>query len=79
VISSRVFYEKGIEEGKIEGIRKGRVEGKVETALKLISKSASLDTILYLTDLDVAFITELKNRPNIDLGSALSFYYEIQR
>jgi hypothetical protein len=79
VLSSRVFYGEDIEEGKLEGEKRGIIKGEIKTALKLISKSASLDTILYLTDLDVDFITELKNHPNIDLDSALSLYYELQR
>jgi predicted transposase/invertase (TIGR01784 family) len=79
VISSRIFYEKGIEEGEEKGVEKGILKGEIKTALKLINKSASLDTILYLTDLDVQFITELKNCPNIDMDSALSLYYELKK
>jgi hypothetical protein len=78
-ISSRVFYEEGIEKGEERGEERGIIKGEIETALKLINEFLPLDMISRGTGLNMSFITELKNRPNIDLDSALSLYYELKR
>jgi predicted transposase/invertase (TIGR01784 family) len=83
VLSSRVFYEEGIEEGKEKGIAEGEErgikKGEIKTALNFISEFLPLDMISKGTGLDISFLTELKNRSSIDLDSALSLYYELKR
>jgi hypothetical protein len=72
--SNRKYYEDGIE----EGIKKGMAKSEVRIALKLISSLVPLDVISYATGLDMSYISELSNNPDMGLNPALSLYYEMR-
>jgi predicted transposase/invertase (TIGR01784 family) len=47
-------------EGVIQGIQKGKIEGKIEVAKKMIRRGFSDEDIAELTELDIEKVKELR-------------------
>ena len=57
---AHTLINQGIQEGEVLGLQKGKIEGKIETAKKMLSKKYTVQDIVELTGLSKEQIEELK-------------------
>ena len=64
IMDEKAIYAKGIEDGKEEGIEKGRIQGEknkqIEIAKKMLRKNARIEDIVEITDISMEEVINIK-------------------